>query len=1207
VERRLRVSVDLPVRGRRDVTRLADAEGCLPGPDGLSFTPEQADAVRRREGSLLLTANAGSGKTSVLVERFVRSVTEDGLRPGDILAITFTEKAAGELRARIRGRFLQLGRRDDAREAEGAWISTIHGFCARVLRAHAIAAGLDPRFVVLDEPVARALRRRAFERALAAFLGDPEGAGPERAAALELVAAYTPERLERMVCGVHDELRSQGQTRPSLPAPEPADLARTRAELAAAVAAAETHLEGATRSLPTIDDARAAVRRCRELLASAGQVPGRRALEGLAFGPGQVAELRAPAVARYLDARAAFAQACADARAVPAVALVDELLGHYADAYAELKRERSGLDFSDLELATRDLFAAAPAVADGYAERFARIMVDEFQDTNPLQLELVDRLDRDDVFLVGDELQAIYGFRHADVRGFQRRRRAHEAAGTAAALATNFRSHPQILATLNAAFGPAHGAGYVPLRPGRDDPPPAAPRVELLLVDAPAWDEGDAPPPGGTDGELGAPKPSLAVEAALVAGRVRELVDAGDCAAGGVVVLLRAVADMPVFERALERAGFATLSAAGRGWWGRREVLDLTAHLGALANPRDEVALLGMLTSPLVGVSSDGLALLAMAGRASGGLWAAAEAAFCAGEAAGGDGLAARLPAADRERLAAFSAWFASERRVAPRRGLSELIGRAVDRSGYDEHVLRLSGGRRRLANVHKLMRLADAYEAREGRDIRGFIDHARAELDAGGAESDAPVELGDQDAVRLMTIHAAKGLEFRVVVVAQLGRAGNDRCGDLLVRDGRLGLRLVAVDGSSDRALAYDGIRDDLRRAEADEERRIMHVAMTRAQDRLILSGAFDPLKGWPSQRHGACPLASVGPALVPEPASAVSRDDPVAELAVGQGAVRVVLHAPAPPTVHGEQLALDFAAAPAAPDAARTQGAEPLAAAPPPAAPRPAGGLSYSGLASYAACPYRFYLQRVLGLPEQEAPPGLEPEADGVDARLRGTLAHELLERLDLAAGAPPPGRDAVAALGAAHGVELTTVEIDDLLALVGAFAGGELRARLGRAASVRREHPFAFPLDPGDASGPLLNGVVDVLAFEASGEALVVDYKTDRVGDADLEALVEAHYGAQRRIYALAALRSGAPAVEVVHLFLAPRESGPAETVTARFTSTDATALAHDLRTLAAGLLAGDYPVTSTPHAALCATCPGRDGLCSWPPSMTDRVRD
>ena len=181
----LRVPDDLPVLGVMSV---------LIGPGGRPFTDEQAVAIRAREGSLLLEANAGSGKTSVLVERFVRSVIEDGVRPPRILAITFTERAAGELRARVRERFVELGRRDEARETETAWVSTIHGFCARVLRAHAIAAGLDPAFSVLDEAAARTLRDQAWDRALAGWLDGEHGA-----AALDIVAAYDTDRLRTMI------------------------------------------------------------------------------------------------------------------------------------------------------------------------------------------------------------------------------------------------------------------------------------------------------------------------------------------------------------------------------------------------------------------------------------------------------------------------------------------------------------------------------------------------------------------------------------------------------------------------------------------------------------------------------------------------------------------------------------------------------------------------------------------------------------------------------------------------------------------------------------------------------------------------------------------------------------------------------------------------------------------------------------------------
>ena len=160
--RRLLVPVDLPVRAL--VTALFDERGRPLGPGGRELTAEQWEAVRRREGRLLLSANAGSGKTMVLAERFVRSCVEDGIEPGRILAITFTDKAAGELRERVRRRFTELGRRDLAQATESAYISTIHGFCARVLRSNAVAAGLDPAFAVLDEGDARALRNASCAR-----------------------------------------------------------------------------------------------------------------------------------------------------------------------------------------------------------------------------------------------------------------------------------------------------------------------------------------------------------------------------------------------------------------------------------------------------------------------------------------------------------------------------------------------------------------------------------------------------------------------------------------------------------------------------------------------------------------------------------------------------------------------------------------------------------------------------------------------------------------------------------------------------------------------------------------------------------------------------------------------------------------------------------------------------------------------------------
>ena len=496
----------------------------LLGSGGRPFTAEQSAAIRAREGSLLLEANAGSGKTSVLVERFVRSVLEDDVQPQRILAITFTERAAGELRSRVRERFVEQGNREQARATETAWISTIHGFCARVLRAHAIAAGLDPAFGVLDEAGARTLRDLAWDAALGAWLDGEHGA-----AALDIVAAYDTDRLRRMIATTHDALRSAGQTTPRLPAPQPppaGDPAPLRAALAQAAAQAAAELARAGDG-KRVGEALAKAERCAELLRAGGSEPSAAVLGELSFGAAANA-LRTAACARYLEALETYTRTGVDRAAVAAVALLDDLLGGYASAYATAKRERAALDFDDLELFTRDLLDAEPALRRSYAERFDRVMVDEFQDSNPRQLALFEALDRDDLFVVGDEQQSIYGFRHADVDVFRARRAALAAGGRVATLATNFRSRGQVLDTINAGFGPRLGPDFVALREGRAPAAdaPRGPLVELLLTDHAGWDA------GGEDavdlGELPRTQAWRQAEARLLAQRVRDLVDAGD-------------------------------------------------------------------------------------------------------------------------------------------------------------------------------------------------------------------------------------------------------------------------------------------------------------------------------------------------------------------------------------------------------------------------------------------------------------------------------------------------------------------------------------------------------------------------------------------------------------------------------------------------------------------------------------------------------
>jgi ATP-dependent exoDNAse (exonuclease V) beta subunit len=496
-------------------------------------------------------------------------------------------------------------------------------------------------------------------------------------------------------------------------------------------------------------------------------------LDQLCFKPGSTAALKCDPCLDYLAEHERYAAACAAYRGTRAVVELDALLDAYGHAYAAAKRARSGLDFDDLELLARDLLRGSPAALRATRERFARVMVDEFQDSAPRQVELFDLVAGGDeergIFLVGDELQSIYGFRHADVEVFRARRAALAERDRAAALTVNFRSRAPVLDAVNAAFAERFGDGLRPLVPGRADAHDGAPDVEVLVTGQDGWEDVDL-------GTLPRAQAWRHAEARLLAQRIGDLVRDEGVRPEDVVVLLRSATDLPVYERALEEAGLQTLAAGGRGYWGRQVVRDLCAWLAALANPRDEEELYGVLASPLVGLSTDALALIARAGR--GRAWQLIEAAFGDAEPAGGpvDELAATLPGLlgddDRTRLAAFHARYVCERDLLPRIGLDEILRRAVQDTEYDLHVLRLPGGARRLANVHKLLRLAADHERVHGRDVRGLVDRANAELEADARETDAPVELGDARAVRLMTIHAAKGLEFGVVAVADLGGA---------------------------------------------------------------------------------------------------------------------------------------------------------------------------------------------------------------------------------------------------------------------------------------------------------------------------------------------------------------------------------------------------------------------------------------------------
>ncbi|MBV9417283.1 MAG: UvrD-helicase domain-containing protein, partial [Solirubrobacterales bacterium] len=556
------------------------------------FTPEQAAAIERRDGDLLLDAGAGSGKTSVLVERFVRSVLEDGLDVGAILTITFTEKAAAEMRERIRRRLRELDAHEAARATEGAFISTIHGFCARVLRSHALAAGLDPAFVVLDTPDAERLADAAFDESLEELArADP--------AVIDLIAAYGAGGLRGAILQVHDELRSRGERRPRLPElPPPPDLDTARRELQTAATLAAAELGAIDEPGAKVVESLARLERVADILAAEDPWPGE--LWAIALPGGNGAALCTEACLRYTEALTAFRAAGEHRRAMRVHDLLDRLLRRFGERYARTKGEVSGVDFEDLELECRELLRTDGALCERYRARFERIMVDELQDTNRVQLELIELLARENVFTVGDAQQSIYGFRHADVELFERRSEELAASGARLTLDTNFRSRPQILSVINGVFERALGDQFRPLQPGRQPAPVGdEPLVELLVADK------------GADWAMeGLGAPWRVAEARALAARLERLL-AGGTAAGDVVLLIRATTDLRVYERALEERGIPTYVIGGRGYWSHPQVIDMVSYLEALANPRAEEALFTVLASPLVGVSADALVVLA--------------------------------------------------------------------------------------------------------------------------------------------------------------------------------------------------------------------------------------------------------------------------------------------------------------------------------------------------------------------------------------------------------------------------------------------------------------------------------------------------------------------------------------------------------------------------------------------------------------------
>jgi ATP-dependent helicase/nuclease subunit A len=1101
---------------------------------------EQQTKAVEATGEVFVSAGAGTGKTSVLVERFVRAVCEQGLDVESVLVITYTRKAAGELRARIRAALHGRGRADLARKLDGAWISTIHGFCSRLLRTHPFAVGIDPRFRELDDEHGAVIRGESFERALATFCS-PRDTDFQNAERLRLLATYSAQGLRRMLTGVYETLRSAGR--------------ELKLELGqqARVADRLVELQAAARALaadPGVTE---------KQLASAN------AALALGSNPAQLLDLAhvLPATgdraAAFRDARDRLEQAAFDELAERDKDLLQELLDLFAAEYAAAKQRESALDFEDLQLLARDLLRDDDKVRETEQLRFRALMVDEFQDTNRLQCDIVDLLRAGsgpaDVFFVGDEFQSIYGFRHADVAVF-RERRARAALNLP--LTFNYRSRPEVLAAVNHLFSEEFGEDYQPLAASGDftDPVFGHP-VELLVSDKRSYRD------AGANWREG--------EAQAIARRVRELVDTGAAAPGQIVLLFAAGTDAERYEAALRAAGLPTYRATGRGYFGQQQVVDLLRYLRLLHNRYDDEALVSVLASPFVGVSNDALVHIRRhAGKRP--LYTGIERSF-----------PDALSDTDERLVRAFKQRYERLAAASTRQSLERLCEEVVSAHDYDLAVLAQWDGKRRYANLRKLMRLARSYEELRGPDIEGFVKFIRDQEAVGASQLEAVSEEEGADAVRLLTIHAAKGLEFKVVIVADAGRdtIGAPSADEILVRpDGSFGFRVIDPKSGKKRGVfSYEEVRVAEKEEDKAERLRLYYVAMTRAIDRLIVSGAIDPERSQDRETPIGWVLGRLGAESEIENVSS----DPV-ELERGDARFLLAVDRWAPPLAEPEpeliitetgQLEL-FAELPTepAPRGYRLPELPPLPAPPLHKVKR----LSYSALALFERCSYRYYVERVAGLREER---GTVPGAHGLKATEIGDAVHRLLEIVDLSAPAPPDVE-----LVRTWYAAVTDEEVARISAFVDSYCESELAARIATLAGVEPERPFAFEHD-----GVLLRGRLDVL-WRDGPRALVLDYKTNTLAEGTPEEIVEADYRLQRLVYALACFRAGADEVEVVYHFL----ERPDAVVSTSFERFELSALESELSAAIAQINAGEF--VPAPSEFNCAGCPALDLVCAGP---------
>jgi ATP-dependent helicase/nuclease subunit A len=1077
-------------------------------------TEEQQAAVTAMARRLCVDAGAGSGKTRVLVERILHLIEHEHARLDHIVAITFTEKAAGEMKARLRRAFREKAPRDDPkmmshwreleRQVETARISTIHAFCAGILRENALRLGLDPDFTVLAEAELELLLDETVTQALHDLLDHRDPAALELSA--EFGAGHLIDVLKRMLkardaietCATGWPLDDAEALRRHWKALVEADFDRRLSGMKGSPAVREMleTLEYFDDFCMNESDKREVLRQCQvKVLALAHSGAPKEEIISEAHSA-LTQTLRGTSKKNWDEStdleglkktqekvKAFISNHCLPPEFDPETAAAAaqqttalwSVYRNVADAFEAARRRIDGLDFTDLILRTRDVLESSDTIRVRVARSIDHLLIDEFQDTDDVQLAIARALTGapggPHLFIVGDAKQSIYRFRGAQVEVFAE---AREEADRGIQLNTNFRSLPDLLAFIDTFFRDSRQLHAV--EPdfrgiGVHRPETGECRVEFLIPELQA-------------GDTLAAEEGRRAEAELIAWRIRAMLD-GESAVtvfdetaqafrparlDDMAILFRSTSDLYIYEEALRHAGIDYALIAGQGFYERQEIRDIVNLLKVVCDPWDETALLGFLRGPMAGLSDNTLARV----TASAGLAAV----FQREE----RDLMALFPPddADLEDLKAAQA-FIHELRGLATLPLTVFLRRVLDRTGFEAILLDQYLGLQKALNVRKLIELAADFAHQRPATLRAFVQYLD---EAGGGvvrEGEALLLPRGAGAVTLMTVHKAKGLEFPVVFLADMSRKPGGGAQFIPLRIHRkLGFVLCGKDNTGELRKPALAQSIQYREAEEDdaEQARILYVALTRARDHLVLCGA-------PNAKEGAAMHR------MDKQFGLFQRED--GDIIDGTGwrariwrtarsAAPGVAARSSAPALDLENIARSIAAIPPAPSLQRT--------------------ISVSAL-----------LNAWDGVPDEEDDrPDRDPaeydardDAGAANPMHRGILIHRLFETWDFQRDVLPTARELIAGARLGFRAQARLDAEATINAIADRFRQGDLFQRLTNESNLQREAPFYLKI--GET---LLSGTIDLILEDGT----IIDYKTGRPHPARNQ-----RYSRQLRLYAAA----------------------------------------------------------------------------------------